>query len=232
MVFPCYNESPIFEDSVNRISRYLGGTRLDYEVIFVEDRSADNTKELIQKAVKKNRRFRAIYHEKNTGRGGCVADGFRAANGEVVGYLDIDLEIAPSYVLEMYAAVKNGSDAVCAVRSYEFTVKNFFRNFLHFVYLVFSKFLLALPVSDPNAGCKFFDRKKILPILGRAVDTHWFWDTEIVKRAQLAGLKVTEIPVLYVANTKKKSSVRVFSDTLHFVSRVLWLKKELREVRK
>jgi glycosyltransferase involved in cell wall biosynthesis len=89
----CYNEAEHFESSVRRIVRVLDDTRLTYEIIFVDDCSADRTPRLIQQVRNEfpDKDITTLFHAANTGRGGAVSDGFRAAKGAIVGYIDIDL---------------------------------------------------------------------------------------------------------------------------------------------
>ncbi|MCR4336107.1 MAG: glycosyltransferase family 2 protein [archaeon] len=227
LIFACYNEEAIFEKSFKKIMNFFKLTNISYEIIFIDDKSQDNTADLIRKVVKGKPNFKAIFHSKNVGRGGSVSDGFFAATGEIVGYLDIDLEISPCYISDALVEIMQGTDAVCAKRSYDRSIHHIFRDFLHAVYSRFANLLLSLPVSDTNASFKFFNRKKIIPVLKKTIDKHWFWDTEIMKRASISGLSIKEIPVLYIPNTEKKSTVKVFSDTLKFVDRVFWLRKKL-----
>lgn len=53
LVLPCYNESEIFENSVERIIKTLKRSGYTWEIIFVEDQSSDDTVELIKKSFKK-----------------------------------------------------------------------------------------------------------------------------------------------------------------------------------
>lgn len=228
LILPCYNEERIFSDSMPKIKKILDKTGLDYEIIFVDDKSCDSTALLIKKFLRSDKKSRAIFHGKNTGRGGAVVDGLKIAKGKYAGFIDIDLEVSEKYIPEMVKILRQGNDVACAVRHYNASL-NIFRNFLHNMYLVFANAILSLPVSDPNGGYKFFRLKRILPILSKTSDTHWFWETEVLKRASLAGLKIKEIDVVYVPNTKKKSTVSIFSDTWHFISKVFWLRKKLKE---
>ncbi len=228
LILPCYNEEEIFETSVRKISKFLNSKNIDYELIFVEDKSQDNTANLIQRELKSNSRARAIFHKQNTGRGGAVADGIRIAKGKYVGFIDLDLEVSEKYIISFIDALKNGYDIVSHIRHSDANLGNFFRNFLHKSYLIFADFLIDLPVKDPNGGYKFFNRKKILPIIEKTIDLHWFWETELLKRASLAGLKIKEIDVVFCKNKDKKSTVKVFSDTIYFISKVFWLRKILR----
>ncbi len=232
LVLPCYNEEGIFRDSVKKLHQALGQARLDYEIIFVEDKSTDSTARLVKEEIRRSRNSRAIFHGKNSGRGKSVTDGIRAARGDIVGYIDIDLEIAPSCIPEMAGAIEDGYDVACANRHYDFTLLNMPRNLLHYAYSKLTSLLLSMPVHDPNAGCKFFRRGKILPVLKSTIDGHWFWDTEVMKRASLAGLRIKEIDVLYMQNKAKKSTVKVLSDTLHFISKLLWMRGEIGRMKK
>ncbi len=228
LILPCYNEEAILNESVEKIKEVLERTRLDYEIIFVEDCSQDNTKDMIKKVVKDNKNFKAIFHEKNQGRGGSVVDGIKNSKGKIVGFIDIDLEVSPEYMPEMINEIKKDYDIVCGKRYYEFSFQRMARDFLHVAYLKIADLIIGLPVSDPNGAYKFFKKEKIMPILEKTLDKHWFWETELLKRASLEGLKIKEVPVKYQSNNKKKTTVKVFKDTLYFLKKLFWLRKELK----
>ena len=74
--------------------------------------------------------------------------------------------------------VRTGSREI-ASRSYNFLVRK----------------ILSSQVVDHQCGFKAFNRERILPVLPSIRDTHWFWDTEILVRAQRRGYRVKEFPV-------------------------------------
>ncbi|MEM4630213.1 MAG: glycosyltransferase family 2 protein [Candidatus Diapherotrites archaeon] len=232
LILPCYNEEAIFEESIQEITKTLDKAKIDYEIIFVEDASTDNTKNLIKEVLKKNKKFKAIFHKKNLGRGGSVAEGIKVAKGKIVGFIDIDLEVSPKYIPQMIEKIDQGYDIVCGKRYYDFSLQRIFRDFLHTAYLKIADMLISLPVSDPNGAYKFFKREKILPIIDKTLDKHWFWETELLKRASLEGLKIIEVPVKYSTNYKKKTTVKVFQDTIYFIKKLFWFKKELERSKK
>src|SRR3990167_2995364 len=94
LIIHCYNEGPTFEKSVNKIIRELKKINLSWEIIFVEDKSADDTKKTVEKLTKQYKNSRAIFHKKNEGRGKSVSDGIKTAKGDICGYLDVDLEVS------------------------------------------------------------------------------------------------------------------------------------------
>ena len=87
------------------------------------------------------------------------------------------------------------------------------------------KRFLNLGLKDTEAGLKFFNRKKILPVLDKTEDKRWFFDTEIVARSLWEGLKITEVPVLYLKKPEKQSSVHAIRDTIRYTKSLIRLKK-------
>ncbi|MCL4360224.1 glycosyltransferase family 2 protein [Patescibacteria group bacterium] len=223
LVLPCYNEEKLFRDSVGRIIETLDRLPYRWEILFVDDGSHDNTPALIRAVCTKDRRCRAIYHPFNVGRGKTVADGIIAARGRVAGYIDIDLEVSPIYIAEMVAPILAGkTDSTVGKRIYRTAVPSLFREILSRGYRRLADLVIATGGIDTESGYKFFNRKKIVPILSLAAHPHWFWDTEIIVYALRNRLRITEIPVLFSRRTDKQSSVRLLPDLLDY-GKSLWM---------
>ena len=77
LVIPCYNEEPHLRESVRALREVLDATRLDYELVFVDDVSPDKTREVIREICASNPRCRFIFHEQNRGRGPRASRGVR-----------------------------------------------------------------------------------------------------------------------------------------------------------
>ena len=228
LVLPCYNEAGLFADSVKRISRVLDLAKLSYEIIFVDDVSTDSTATLIGKTLKKHPNYVAIFHAENRGRGRTVADGFRKACGDVVGYMDIDCEVAPDYIPRMVQIISSKqADVVIGRRIYRTSAGSVIREILSRGYQWLSDLLIGTGGLDTETGYKFFNRKKILPILGKPTHNGWFWDTEIMVFSRMAGLRIEEIPVLFIRRFDKHSSVNIFRDTWDYLVNLLRFRNKL-----
>lgn len=229
LVLACYNETIVFEQSVAEILEVLDATRLNYEVIFVDDCSQDDTRGLIDGLIARDttHRLRRIFHETNVGRGGTVADGIRKATGRIVGFVDIDLEVHARYILSCVLAVRNGADIAVGRRHNRFRLRALPRILLSRAYVSIVKRMLNVPLDDTEAGFKFFRRERILPVLDETEDRHWFWDTELMVRAQRKGYRIVEIPCLFARRFDKPSTVRVVTDTLIYFRQLWRFKKQL-----
>lgn len=219
LVLACYNEESHLRDSVNEILKVLDSAKFNYEIIFVDDKSKDKTKDIIKKIIseKKSYPLKAVYHEKNTGRGGAVTSGVKAAAAEIVGYIDVDLEVSPLYIPYCVLKVMDGADIVIGSRIYKVRANGAFRYLTHWVYLQLVRNMLGLRfLNDSESGYKFFRKEKILKPLAECGNTHWFWSTEFVAQCYLHGLSFSQVPCLYLRNKDKKTTVKVIRDSLSY----------------
>lgn len=206
----------------------MSNTRYTYEVICIDDRSEDETPDVIRKFIKKNKRWKGYFHNENKGRGATVTEGILKSKGKVVGYIDVDLEISPLYIPEFVASIKQGADVVIATRVYKIEPSNIIRAISSILYVKISQLSLGHKYKDTEAGYKFFNRKKITPLLKKIKSPHWFFDTEIVLRSAKRRLKIVEITVLFLRRKDKQSTVRLIPDTLDYLKSVWKFREELR----
>jgi len=129
LILTCFNEGPTFEKSVRQVVSVLEKTKKKREIVFVDDKSTDETKKTIEKLVGQIKNSKAIYHSKNQGRGKSVADGIRASRGKICGYLDVDLEVSPDYIPLFVREIEDDADMAIGRRFYEGGIKSIVRYF-------------------------------------------------------------------------------------------------------
>jgi dolichyl-phosphate beta-glucosyltransferase len=230
IVVACYNEEPHLAASVAEIVGTMEDLRRPYEIVFVDDCSRDGTRRVIQEVVAAHPgvQTQVILHEKNKGRGATVTDGFRASRGSVTGYLDIDLEVHSRYIPSLVRAIEQGADVAVVRRIYAFQLGSLDRYAMSRGYSFLVRHLLKVPFHDTESGYKFFRRSTLLPVLDSIEDPGWFWDTEFMARAHLAGLKVAEVPGAYLRRYDKQSTVRGLRDSVQYFGRLLRFRRRLR----
>lgn len=229
LILPCYNEEEHILVSCEKIIAVLKSMDLNFEIVFVDDKSTDRTRLFLRqiKAKYSALPIKIVIHNKNSGRGVTVADGIRKAKAEIVGFIDIDCEISPRYIPVFIRYLGKGYDIVTAKRIYEFKLFSINRYVASKIYSYLVKLIFNLPISDTEAGYKFFKRKRILPLLGDIKDKHWFWDTEILVKAERVGLKIKELPTLFIKRNDKTSTVKLIPDTIRYINNIIRLKLEM-----
>lgn len=229
VVLACYNEEETLETSFQEIRKVLQGLNRSSEIILVDDVSRDRTPEIIRGLVAEHPGLvRAIFHERNRGRGATVTDGFRASRAEIVGFLDVDLEVHARYIPSLVSAIEDGADVATVRRIYAFQARSLDRYFMSRGYSLLVRRLLEVPLQDTETGFKFFRREALLPVLEAIHDPGWFWDTEFMVRASRRGLRIREIPGAYVRRDDKTSTVRGIRDSWVYFRKLLAFRRELR----
>lgn len=219
LIVPCYNEALHLRECVAELIEALDLTRYRYEVVFVDDCSQDDTREILEDICQRTPHCRYILHETNRGRGAAFKTGFEATSGRVTGFIDIDLEVAPYHVASLVNLVdRHGIDIATGHRYYLLSqTRGLHRNLLSRGYRLLCKVFIGAGVRDSETGCKFFNRETAGPMVRRSDSDGWFWDTEVMYRAALANLKIQEMPVLYLRREGKRSSVRLLPVCLEYL---------------
>ena len=223
LVLACYNEEEILAESFREIRETLDGLARPYEIVFVDDVSRDRTREILREIVAKNPdlSLNVILHDRNKGRGATVTDGFRAARGEIAGYIDVDLEVHPRYIPSLVRAIERGADVAVVRRIYAFQLRSLDRYFMSRGYSWLVRELLQVPLRDTETGYKFFRRAALLPVIEAIEDPAWFWDTEFMVRALRRGFRIEEVPGAYVRRDDKTSTVRGLRDSVIYFRKLL-----------
>jgi len=233
IILACYNESKVF-DNYKEIQKILEKSKYNYEIIFVDDCSKDGTRDLIKQAVKENKNLKFLFHEANTGRGQTVTDGIKTATGHIVGFIDFDLETPANYIPQLAMEIENGADVATAQRLYNLHIKDFLvahRWIAHKGYKLLVKLLLRTKLKDTEVGCKFFKKEKILPVLDEIKDKQWFWDTEIMIRSYYRGLKIKEVPSLFLRKPETGTSLKFFRDSYRYFNKLIKFMPEAKRLR-
>jgi len=233
LVIACYNEEYELVDSVHQVVEILESARWSWELIFVDDVSSDRTRELIERLIAQypDKAFRKLFHDHNTGRGRTVTDGFRLARGRYVGYIDVDLEVHARYIPAMLLALEHGADVATAHRIYKVQPRLFNRFVASQGYAHLMRWLLGVHLKDTETGYKFFKRDRLLPLLDQVANERWFWDTEIMVRAVLAGMVIQETPCLFIRRYDKQSTVNVVRDSVDYFKDLWRFRKVVQQIR-
>ena len=115
LVIPCYNEQDNVEKLFNEINRVFASRVEDYEFVFVNDGSTDNTYKNLKKLFESNpqHNIQVLSFSRNFGKESAIYAGLSKAKGDMVCLIDADLQQRPEVVLEMLEVMSQDEDTDC-----------------------------------------------------------------------------------------------------------------------
>src|SRR5207247_4009689 len=176
----------------------LEGLGRPYELIFVDDGSADGSFALIEKLHRSDARVRAVQLRRNFGKAAALAVGFREARGDVIVTLDADLQDDPAEIPRLLAKLEEGFDLVSGWK--EARHDPLMRRVLSRVFNRVVGWLSGIRLHDLNCGLKA-SRAEVLrgvPLYG---ELHRFLPVFAHQR----GFRVAEVPVHHRARVHGRS---------------------------
>ncbi len=111
-VIACYKDAQAIPYMHERLTKTFRKIGVDYEIIFVNDCSPDNTDEVLQKIVNEDDHVTAIEHSRNFGSQAAFLSGMEISTGDGVILLDGDLQDPPELIEEFYKKYLEGYDVV------------------------------------------------------------------------------------------------------------------------
>jgi glycosyltransferase involved in cell wall biosynthesis len=199
--FPAYNDSGTIASLVIVAVRTARRLTDDYEVIVVNDGSADGTADILSELSALYPQVRVVHHERNRGYGGALRTGFAAATREVVFYTDGDAQYDPA---EMEALWRRFDENTDLVNGYKISRSDpFHRIFIGRLYHHTVKLLFGLGVRDVDCDFRLmrrsiFDRVSLTKNSGVIC-------LEMMKKIQDAGFRIAEVPVHHYHRAYGKS---------------------------
>ncbi len=161
-IIPCYNEEDVLLMFYDKITSTL--KMIDYELIFVNDGSKDNTLSIIEELSIKNNRVKYISFSRNFGKEAAMLSGLKMAQGENIAILDADLQHPPEKILEMLKALEEGYDIAAARRVNrvgEGKIKSYFSKKF---YKIINK-LVDIEIQDGAQDFRIMKRKVVESII-------------------------------------------------------------------
>ncbi|MBV6492997.1 MAG: Undecaprenyl-phosphate 4-deoxy-4-formamido-L-arabinose transferase [Turneriella sp.] len=112
VVVPVYNNAKILSTTVQRLASFCESQFADYEILFVDDASQDNSLEFLRKLVDSYSSFRVLSFPVNKGQQTAIFEGIIHAKGDIILNTDADLPFVESDILQMLQLTKNKYEVV------------------------------------------------------------------------------------------------------------------------
>ena len=201
IVVPAYNEEARLAKTFPMIVRYLESLGRSYEIVVVDDGSADGTARIVRDLAGGNPRVRIISHRQNAGKGAAVQAGMLAARGEYVIFTDADLSTPIEAVGPFLARLSNGCDVVIGNRRMKESRLEVrqprLRELLGRIFTRVTRTILCSKVSDQTCGFKGFTRNAAREVFRRQTIPDWAFDAEILHIADRLRFVIHQEPVVW-----------------------------------
>jgi len=196
VIIPAFNEENNASRMLKNLTRKLDETNLKYEVILVNDGSKDNTLYVLEQLKGSYSNIKIISYDENKGKGYAVRSGILESEGEIVMYIDGDLDISPDILPEYIEQLKNYDIVIGSKRVSNADVKDSIsRKILSKAFSIIVKIGMNLNIKDTQVGLKIGDGKQMRKIF-KIMSTNGFaFDVELLTVATLLKLKIKEMPI-------------------------------------
>jgi glycosyltransferase involved in cell wall biosynthesis len=219
--FPAYNDSGTIASLVITSLKAAAKLTDDFEIIVVNDGSADATAEIADELARTYPQVRVVHHPANRGYGGALRSGFSAATRDLVFYTDGDAQYDPA---EMEALWRAFGDGVDLVNGYKISRSDpLHRIVIGRIYHHTVRLLFGLKVRDVDCDFRLM-RRSIFDRVTLEKDSGVIC-LEMMKKIQDAGFAIAEVPVHHYHRAYGKSQFfnfpRLFRTAIDVLK--LWL---------
>ncbi|MEJ2207712.1 MAG: glycosyltransferase family 2 protein [Anaerolineae bacterium] len=225
LVLPAYNEAENIEPMVAEAVPALEANADDYEIIVVDDGSADDTAAVTRRVMETNPHVRLVQHEVNQGFGAAVFSGFVSAEQEWIFYTDADRQFVLGE-LERFVPFMDEADLIAGYRAPR--RDPFLRVFYGKGWSALCTLVFGYTVRDVDCGFKLFRRDIIQELAPQIASRGATFSIEWLARAKRAGYRFVELPVTHrprVAGSQTGANVDVIVRAFRELARVrlqLW----------
>ncbi len=189
--FPAYNDSGTIASMVIRAVQAAAELTPDFEVIVVDDGSADATPAILDELARTYPHVRVVHHAKNRGYGGALQTGFRSATKELIFYTDGDAQYDPAELSALWARMTPDADLV---NGYKISRSDpLHRIIIGRLYHHIVSVMFGLTVRDVDCDFRLMRRTIFERI--NLEKTSGVICLEMMKKVQDAGFRIVEVPV-------------------------------------
>lgn len=189
---PAYNEEEVIVEALRALSSALKDIPGPlWRIVVADNGSTDATAERAS-------RFAGVQVLRipEKGKGAAVIGAAHASSANIFGFTDVDLSADPRDFKELLKALAEGADIAIGSRFVDVKLvhRSFLRHFSSAMFNLLRKLLLGISVKDSQCGLKLMNTKG-RDLLAQCEEKGWFFDMELLARAERAHLVVKEIPI-------------------------------------
>jgi glycosyltransferase involved in cell wall biosynthesis len=222
VIVPAHNEEKIIGKTLSSLFKTLEKSKLNYEIVAVDDNSNDDTLKIMKSFARKSKKIKVVHkiseRKGPTGFGSALTFGFAHARGDVLIPFMGDLSDDPRDVIKLVKKIQEGYDIVCGsrfIKGGKAVGYPFLKFIAHKIYNKFFSFVFGLGLEDFSNAFKAYKRKIFDSM---KIESKGFeFNAEVLLKAHILGYKIAEVPVSWYGRKQGLSKLGSFSPTLGFI---------------
>jgi dolichyl-phosphate beta-glucosyltransferase len=223
VIIPAFNEQNRLGDTLDQLTAYFQDQSYEYEVIVVDDGSADKTQDVVNNYTGHLSRLRLIANGRNMGKGYSVKHGVSKATGEFVLFYDADASTPINQIEKFWPYFENGNDVCIGSRSMPDSDvqvhQPWFRETMGRVFNLIVQIVAVRGFIDTQCGFKAFRAEAAREVFPRQTLAGFGFDVELLYIAKKHGYKICEVPVTWIDSPDSrvhpiKDAAKMFGELL------------------
>ncbi len=211
IIIPAYNEEKRIGNTLSSYLKFFSKNLKDFEIIVVLNGCSDKTISVVKSFIKKDKRLKHLNFKDKIGKGGAIIEGFKAAKGSLIGFVDADLSTNPDSFYDLVLKIKD-HDGVIASRwikgSRVYPKQSILRRTAGRGFNILMRSLFFMNYRDTQTGAKLFKKEVIKKVVKRLGITKWAFDVDLLYQMKKHHFNIIEIPTIW--HDKPGSRLKIF----------------------
>lgn len=198
VLMPAFNEGREIVENLLRVRDVVRETG-NFELVVVDDGSTDNTASELERARGLIPELKVVILQKNVGKGHALKTGFESTTGDLVFFLDADLDLPPEQMEVLWETMlRENSEVVIGSKRHPQSANDYpmQRRIMSAAYFFLVKIMFGLPIHDTQTGIKLFRREVLAKCFPKMLVKSFAYDLELLMLAHHYGYAIAEAPVV------------------------------------
>jgi len=201
IVFPAYNEEKRISKSIEHYVEFFSKYQHQIKILIIPNGCKDKTADIAREWQKKYPSMIDVYEVKEAiGKGGAITKGFELAEGDYIGFVDVDEATKASEYAKVIEAAFQADGAIAARWRKDSVIygrNSILRKLASEIFSILNRIFLGLKYSDTQCGAKVFKKQAIKDVLPHLTIKDMAIDIQLLYVLKKKGYKIVEIPTVW-----------------------------------
>ncbi len=207
LIIPAYNEEQRIEPVLLHLCQYFK----NQEIIVVCNGCVDGTQALVRRLSNDYPQIILLHFDHKIGKGAAIINGFKIAQGSIIGFVDADESVMPEDIAKMYESLSYCDGVIASRRLNESVIlvkQSFQRRVASRVFNILVRVIFNLDFKDTQCGAKIFRKEAITNVLNELNTKGFEFDVELLWKLKKRNYKIREFPITWKHSENSRFSLK------------------------